>query len=433
MTAISQLVALRPAMQRVALPERVILALRDPVAPATPLPLPQQQTAAAGVICGGFFVIFAAIALQTISAMDLQGVRSVFDLMFLLFQLLWVVGWSVGVGVLFLLTVFLLFFREVARVSADRLQHIVRLGPARIILEFDLPRISNLRLEGPAGSDLVRLRFDYEGSEQALGNRMSRETAQVCVHIIEGAMGRLSTDAQSRAPGYGLDITNWLRRLIGKRIAAATADPPELPSAPGETLPALRDDALSSATLVVANLAPVAGVLFLHWRLSDIMVLFWAENAILGVYNIARLIRISRWGSVLLVPFFTAHYGGFMVAHFLFVYYLFVRGADGAGPGGEPSALAALSEVFVPLWPALLMLALGHGVDYVTNFLGKREWARRTASQQMQEPYKRIILLHVTIIFGGWLTLAVGAPVLALVLLCVLKLTLDLKIRHPIR
>ena len=45
----------------------------------------------------------------------------------------------------------------------------------------------------------------------------------------------------------------------------------------------------------------------------------------------------------------------------------------------------------------------------------------------MMPPYGRIILMHVTIIFGGWLVLALGAPVMALVLLIVLKIISDVR------
>ena len=41
--------------------------------------------------------------------------------------------------------------------------------------------------------------------------------------------------------------------------------------------------------LVVANLVPVAGMVFMGWELSDVMVLYWAESAIIGLFNIAKI------------------------------------------------------------------------------------------------------------------------------------------------
>jgi hypothetical protein len=44
----------------------------------------------------------------------------------------------------------------------------------------------------------------------------------------------------------------------------------------------------------------------------------------------------------------------------------------------------------------------------------------------MKEPYRRIVVMHITIIFGGWFILALGAPAWALVLLVGLKTGVDL-------
>jgi hypothetical protein len=52
----------------------------------------------------------------------------------------------------------------------------------------------------------------------------------------------------------------------------------------------------------------------------------------------------------------------------------------------------------------------------------------------MAEPYKRIIVMHVTIIFGGWLILLLKSPVPALILLIALKTAVDLRAhRHEHR
>ncbi|MSR23415.1 MAG: hypothetical protein EXR92_07730 [Gemmatimonadetes bacterium] len=86
----------------------------------------------------------------------------------------------------------------------------------------------------------------------------------------------------------------------------------------------------------------------------------------------------------------------------------------------------AFGVMFVPLWPALLALVLSHGISFYENFLKGEEHVGRTVGEQMGEPYKRVIVLHVTIIFGGWAILLLGSPLPALVLLLVLKTWVDL-------
>src|SRR5207342_1534600 len=84
-----------------------------------------------------------------------------------------------------------------------------------------------------------------------------------------------------------------------------------------------------------------------------------------------------------------------------------------------------VAALFVPLWPALLAMVVSHGVSFFWNFLGRREYVGRTIKQQMTEPYQRMILLHITIIFGAWPVLLMGQPLPALLLLVVLKIVMD--------
>ena len=93
------------------------------------------------------FAIFAGIAVAQIGSMRGRSVATVFELMFVLFQGFWVIGWSVGVMILFLLMVLFLLHGESARITGRRLVHVIRLGFVKIILEYDLTKVHNLRLE----------------------------------------------------------------------------------------------------------------------------------------------------------------------------------------------------------------------------------------------------------------------------------------------
>lgn len=200
----------------------------------------------------------------------------------------------------------------------------------------------------------------------------------------------------------------------------------QLDTEPGASAYRVQGPSWTSASvvaLVAANVVPLLGVLWLGWDLDLIMVLFWAENGIIGFFSLLRLIRVAGWGAILLGPFFLVHFGGFMAGHFIFIYALFIR--EGAEfPMG--SAVDALGGLLAPLVPALAALVISHGVSFVTNFLRGRELEGRSASSQMTEPYRRVVILHLTIIFGGWMILNLGAPLWALVLLVVLKSGTDL-------
>ena len=45
----------------------------------------------------------------------------------------------------------------------------------------------------------------------------------------------------------------------------------------------------------------------------------------------------------------------------------------------------------------------------------------------MQAPYGRIVVLHLTILFGGGATMILGEPLVALILLIVLKTVIDVR------
>ena len=79
------------------------------------------------------------------------------------------------------------------------------------------------------------------------------------------------------------------------------------------------------------------------------------------------------------------------------------------------------------LWPALLGLLISHSISYYTNFVKKHKEQGRSMAKQMQEPYRRVIIMHMTLIFGGFLTLVLGTSVGALMLLLLLKILADMR------
>ena len=60
--------------------------------------------------------------------------------------------------------------------------------------------------------------------------------------------------------------------------------------------------------------------------LGKVMVLYWAESAVIGFFNICKIIVIGRWFALLAAPFFAGHFGGFMVIHFLFIFFFIAGG-----------------------------------------------------------------------------------------------------------
>lgn len=173
--------------------------------------------------------------------------------------------------------------------------------------------------------------------------------------------------------------------------------------------------------LVAANAVPIFGALAFDWSLGDLMILYWLESAIIGIYNILKMSIAGGAKAFFFVPFFTVHYGGFMAGHLVFILVLF------AGPKvGTPSVERFLDLLRTAAVPAISLVA-SHGVSFATNFVGKREYAEADIEELFGAPYKRIVLMHVTIIFGGFIVIALGSPAPVLLLLIVLKTAVDLR------
>jgi hypothetical protein len=144
---------------------------------------------------------------------------------------------------------------------------------------------------------------------------------------------------------------------------------------------------------------------------------------VIGFYTVLKIAIVGKLMALFEVPFFIAHFGGFMTLHFLFVYTLFIRAG---GPGAaEPAIRTILYGVFTPLWPSLVGLCVSHGLSFSSNFIGRREYATATMASLMTAPYNRILMMQLVLIFGGWAVLLLKSPVPALALLVLFKTAAD--------
>jgi hypothetical protein len=189
--------------------------------------------------------------------------------------------------------------------------------------------------------------------------------------------------------------------------------------------------------LIVANAIPLFGALFLGWNVWMILIVYWLENGVVGVFNVLKMLRAegdpgdtSGWtmngkpmnvvakGAV--VGFFVMHYGIFWAVHGVFVLTLPLFGSM----GGEVDMLQGFDPLAIVL--AVIALAISHGVSYWFNYLGRGEYKRTSAAGQMWAPYGRLVVLHITIIVGGLAISMTGAPAAVLAILVGLKTVLDI-------
>lgn len=208
---------------------------------------------------------------------------------------------------------------------------------------------------------------------------------------------------------------------------------------------------LAIISLLAANLVPLIGVWYFGWNISSIMLLYWAESAIIGYFTVRKMhyldvqglktamagenssssqpptsftqitingktfnstqeLNQAALGAIFFIPFFLLHYGIFMFVHLIFLLIFFF----------------SLSLDWWAILLGLVSLFFSHYVSYQTNFINGGEYQRTSVPAEMFKPYPRIIVMHLTIILGAAFVMSQGGQGVALVLLVVLKIIVDL-------
>jgi hypothetical protein len=188
---------------------------------------------------------------------------------------------------------------------------------------------------------------------------------------------------------------------------------------------------VSVIVLILTNLVPIYAVLFMHWDAFLVVFLFWTENIIIGFFNVLKMAfappdTTGKWGKrASIIPFFCVHYGMFALVHGALVFAIF------GGMFEQDDLFAGISETYHSLinpafgW-AVLALAVSHAVSFIVNYIGKGEYKKTTLGQLMVQPYGRVIVLHITVLIGGFLVMALGSPVVGLILLIAIKTYVDI-------
>ena len=227
-------------------------------------------------------------------------------------------------------------------------------------------------------------------------------------------------------------------------------------------------DERSVVALLIANLIPLVGVVFFGWNLATILIIYWLENGIVGLWNVPRMALAGRQsvlgvrpapsvaatrlpstallgsgcGSTAFILFFLVHYGLFWFVHGVFVFAITSGFMSGFGPSVGPSFVTdpaifapdfapdVISVSTGPVWSQVglagLALFISHGLSFFLDYVRGGEYRTTSVAIQMFQPYGRVVVMHVTILLGAFLTFALGSPIGLLIVLVALKTALDL-------
>lgn len=197
--------------------------------------------------------------------------------------------------------------------------------------------------------------------------------------------------------------------------------------------------------IILINVYPIAGVLALGWDYFIIVLLYIIETVIIGIYNAAKMATAkgeinqeddsedsfsnsaftdetgqtkSGCIKVFLIPFFLFHYNFFVAVQSVFVFII-------SGQMGNRDF--SISEILnFDFAGAVLFIILSHGYSFYTHYIQGGEYKKVSPPRLMIQPYKRIFIQQITVIFGTMIIMVTGAPVFFLVLLIILKTAVDI-------
>lgn len=151
------------------------------------------------------------------------------------------------------------------------------------------------------------------------------------------------------------------------------------------------------------------------WDMSDSLLLYWMENLIVGFFAILRIIlaqgsetlvqsasgTVNRLTNITqkipMVLFFMVHYTGFCLGHGIFVVMILTFTDIGSTHYDNAIVFAELiGKLPLYIYPFIFMVA-SHSYSFVANYLGKNEYHTITPSSAMMAPYKRIMVVHLSI------------------------------------
>ncbi|MBN2430009.1 MAG: hypothetical protein JXQ27_00965 [Acidobacteria bacterium] len=204
----------------------------------------------------------------------------------------------------------------------------------------------------------------------------------------------------------------------------------------------MKDYRWSVLALVAANAVPLAGVLFCHWGLFSIMLLYWLENAVVGYFSVFKIALargaaknhpgkdVGRTATIILkifmIPFFIVHYGMFWVVHGIFVIALFGSRFSGADPFAPSRLLEMPGAPRSGVLLALTLFMISHGVSFLLNYIRGGELRSARPDKLMFLPYGRVAAMHLVLLGGAFFLLFIGQFRIALALLVIVKTGLDL-------
>jgi len=181
----------------------------------------------------------------------------------------------------------------------------------------------------------------------------------------------------------------------------------------------------SLIALTLSNILTIGIALYEGWDVAAVIVVYWAQSVLIGVMTVIRMLDMPMeamlrgkgkakagspdemvqlggmapekafgYAKAFIAGFFCIHYGMFHYGYYQFI--------------NPPRVLSMLWQADQGAYWSLIGAILLFGANHAFSFIRNREKDRKEANLAalMFGPYHRIAPMHVTIIFGSMLAMA---------------------------
>ena len=199
----------------------------------------------------------------------------------------------------------------------------------------------------------------------------------------------------------------------------------------------------SDYILIVANLVPVYGVLFLGWNAREVFIVYCFETIIIGFFTLLKLAitgiirKTDVWeyqGNITKKPFwvfmlfFLVHYGMFVAIQMSLFF-----AVSGIGKDDNISIFNFFSK-----WPELItnetyimlgVFIVSYAFRNITEFILSGEYRTASLMYLMFQPYGRIFIQQFTVLLGS-IFLGFGAGKIFIIIFAGIKIAFEILVDY---
>lgn len=182
----------------------------------------------------------------------------------------------------------------------------------------------------------------------------------------------------------------------------------------------------SVISLIITNLVLFGVAIYYDLSLFDILLIFWGETVVIGFFNFLKMLKTPRLPKVseafktdevsreellvtginfmyVFLKFFIIIWSSIMMTAFCMSQLVIIVVVF--GDEEMRSAQEFPLQHFYSFLIGMIVMFISHGISFITNFISKREYETTKLRKLIFAPFRRILLVWIVCIGGGFLLL----------------------------